>query len=143
MFGRSTLEIAHSLIQDRTTLHVVKLYNQDTETCRMHDVDKIGASGIGDLVRSKNKRPVNPFPEVQKLVSKIHNIVNFFSYGERWEKLLETWKNIHGGEIPTVRVALDLEPSEEKMHDREWDTATEVGVSLYLTKPIAKLVQTE
>jgi len=107
-FGRNTLEISHSLMQDRTALDVVKMYDQDVEAYSMHDVDKIGTSGIGDLVRSKNKKPINPFPEDQKLVSKMHNIAKYFSYGERWEKLVEVWINIHGVEIPTARLVLDL-----------------------------------
>jgi hypothetical protein len=42
----------------------------------MHDVDKVGVSEIGDLVLSKNKKPANPFPEGQTLVST--TLLNFF-----------------------------------------------------------------
>jgi len=34
-------------------------------------------------------------------------------------------------------------PANEKMSDREWDTAAELEACLYLTKPVSKLVQTE
>ncbi len=77
---------------------------------------------------------------------------------------------IDGFEFPMVRLSLDLnttpmvrysslysclrqnkllrmymtnKPVQDKLHDREWDTEAEVEVSLYLTKPISKLVQTE
>ena len=42
-----------------------------------------------------------------------------------------------------LRMHMTQKPANEKMNDREWDTAAELEACLYLTKPVSKLVQTE
>ena len=55
----------------------------DEEVCGMHDGDKIGQSVVGGLVRTRNKVPVNPFPEGQELMKKAHRLGTYFSYSTR------------------------------------------------------------
>ena len=55
----------------------------------MHDNDKVGSSAVGNLARTKNKRPVNPFPEGQVLLVKLWDLEKHFSYANR---LLELYK---------------------------------------------------
>lgn len=50
------------MIQDRAALSVATEFELDQEACDMHDISKISRSAIGDLVRTKNKQTVNPFP---------------------------------------------------------------------------------
>ena len=55
----------------------------DSNVCLMHDGDKVGKPAIGDLVRSKKGRVVNPFKEGQVLINRIHKLAVWFSYSSR------------------------------------------------------------
>ena len=62
--------------------------------CLMHDNDKLGQSGIGQLVRSRNKKEVNPFPEGQELIAKLRTVAKHFSYASRLDKLKAICKRV-------------------------------------------------
>ena len=79
---------------------------EETEVCGMHDGDKIGLSAVGDLVRTKNKAPVNPFPEGQKLMKKAHALAVHFSYNNRLKALFE-FGNIMPNQ-PMIKLQVDL-----------------------------------
>ena len=68
--------------------------------------DKIGRSAVGDLIRSKNKQPVNPFPEGQALMKIAHAMGVHFSYLNRHAKLLEFRKMIP--DQPVLKLKVDL-----------------------------------
>ena len=54
--------LAGSSVQDCAALSVAEELDLEPEKCTMHQGDKIGKSAIGELVRSKKKAIVNPFP---------------------------------------------------------------------------------
>ena len=47
----------------------------------MHTGYKVGSFSVGNLVRTKIKVAINPFPEVNNLISKAHKFLTHFSYG--------------------------------------------------------------
>ena len=55
----------------------------ETEPCGMHQGDKVGAAAIGQLVRSKQKKAINAFPEGVQLMQRCRNIAKHFSYGSK------------------------------------------------------------
>ena len=68
--------VAHSSIEDRAARFIAELFEHDKDdVCGMHDTDKIGKRAIGDLTRKKNGRVIDPFPEGQALVKKVHEQV--------------------------------------------------------------------
>ena len=86
--------IMGSMISDRAAKGVAGYYGIEEEVCLMHDGDKLGASAIGHLVRTKNKKEVNPFPQGKALlvsqfyssysVSSINSVsVKLYSVGTR------------------------------------------------------------
>ena len=131
----------------------------------------MSASGIGDLTRTKKKCPTNPFPEGQKLINKVHKLAAYFSYGDRWDKLVERGKKELPHDIPTARLRLDLNTTRvsarwnllyscirqhkllrlheatknpaEKMSDGDWESAAQVEACMFLSQPASKLTQTE
>ena len=65
--------------QDLAALSVAKeLGISKIEACDMHDGNKIGWSAIGELVRTKDKIPVNPFPKGVNIMEKISYLRNIF-----------------------------------------------------------------
>jgi hypothetical protein len=62
----------------------------DSNVCLMHDGDKVGKSAIGDLVRSKKGKVINPFKAGQELVNRIHKLAVWFSYSKRLSDLHAT-----------------------------------------------------
>lgn len=171
-YGRKTSVVAHSMMSDKAALSVAALFQFEKEACGMHQVDKVAASGIGDLVRRRKKQVMNPFPEGQALVIKVHSIAAHFSYGDRWEKLVEEGKMKMGKDkVPDSRLQLDLnttrvmarwsliyscvrqnkilklhlstKPDSERLKDAEWQSLAEVEAAMFLSQPASKLVQTE
>jgi hypothetical protein len=53
----------------------------------MHSSDKIARSMLALLLRSRNKTPVNPFPEGLELLNKARSMAKHFSYGSRHDEL--------------------------------------------------------
>ena len=63
----------------------------------MHLDDKLGKVAIADLLRSKNKVIVNPFPEGQAIVAIAHNTATHFHYGKRTSELHKFARMVPGG----------------------------------------------
>ena len=99
--------LAAMVISDRAARGVAAHLEVDEECCLMHDGDKLGSSAVGALVRSKNKKPVNPFPEGVALMKKAHDMGVYFSYGTRWSELMTMNKSI-GSHVPQIKIGLDL-----------------------------------
>lgn len=55
------------------------MHEVEGELCYMHGFDKIGASAVGELVRTKDGKPVNPFAEGKELMKVAQGIANHFS----------------------------------------------------------------
>jgi len=85
--GKKARDILARSRQDRKALGVASELDLDRDACMMHDNDKLAASACGDLVRSKNKKPVNAFPEGQQLLDIAHKGAVHFSYGNRADEL--------------------------------------------------------
>jgi hypothetical protein len=104
--GKPMSAIVANLMQDRAAKGVSRELGLDEEVCGMHDTDKLGRSATGQLVRSKSKMPVNPFPDGVKLMKKANDMGTFFSYGKRHDLLMDTGKVLRG--IPNVRIQVAL-----------------------------------
>ena len=63
--------MANAAIQDGAALGVARALGVEDNVCLMHDNDKVGSSAVGNLVRTKNKREINPFPEGQALLKNV------------------------------------------------------------------------
>eukprot|EP00966_Prymnesium_polylepis_P329799 7385481-Prymnesium_polylepis.2 len=72
---------------DRAAKGVSGFLELDEEVCDMHDGEKLARSATGMLVRTKDKVPVNPFPEGEKLMLNAKKIANDFTYSGRTEAL--------------------------------------------------------
>jgi hypothetical protein len=72
----------------------------------MHDGDKIGQSAVGGLVRTRNKTPINSFPEGQVLTKKAHALGTYFSYNKRHGKLISFRLQVK--DQPELRIQVDL-----------------------------------
>ena len=93
-------------IQDRAAKGVsTELGIEEQEVCNMHDGDKIGQSAVGALVRTKNKVPVNPFPEGKEVMTCAHDLAVHFSYSKRHSQLLEF--RAHIVSQPSIKLAVD------------------------------------
>lgn len=55
-------DICGCSVQDSAAKSIARHLDLEEETCDMHDTDKIGRSAIGELLRKKGERFVNPFP---------------------------------------------------------------------------------
>jgi hypothetical protein len=100
-------QVMASMISDLAAKGIAREFDQVGEWCDMHQGDKIGRSAIGDLVRSKNRVPVNPFPAGQALMKKCHSMAVYFSYGKRHTDLLKFTSNVPGG-LAQIKLKVDL-----------------------------------
>lgn len=107
-FGLSFASFFGSSIADRKAMGVASFFGHDEEPCLMHDGDKPGASAIGALVRSKAKKPINPFPEGAALMHNMHKMGTHFSYSNRWSELIAVGQSVYGDQVPSIRIAVDL-----------------------------------
>ena len=96
-----------AMISDLAAKGIAQEFVQVGEWCDMHQGDKIGRSTVGDLVRSRNKVPVNPFPTGQALMKKCHSMAVYFSYGRRHLELLKFTDNVPGG-LAQIKLKVDL-----------------------------------
>ena len=124
----------------------------------------------GDLLRSKDKKVVNPFPEGQEIMSKFQAMAVFFSYGTRLKTLHGLGENIPGS-IPkihfqtglcTTRVSArrnmiqsclrqnkalmlygTIHKPEWLLTPTQWRTGTEILALLAISADVATLSQTE
>ena len=63
--------IVASSIQYCAALNVATELDLDPDKCAMHQGDKIGKSAIGELLRTRNRVQLNPFPAGVDLVSNL------------------------------------------------------------------------
>ena len=73
----------------------------------LHQADKVARSAIGDLVRTRNKIPVNPFEACQALLKKMRENATYFSYATR---LKDSWAldSVISGGVAHVRFKTDF-----------------------------------
>ena len=64
-----------------------KLDLDEREAFDRHDEDKLGKASTKDLIRSKNKRVVNPLPSGLALMNLATEVAKYFSYGTRINNL--------------------------------------------------------
>ena len=82
------LVIFYSMISDLAALKVAtELLIKDIQKCKLHQGGKVGSSGMGLLVKSKNNVVLNPFPAGVALYKKMHKLACEFSYGDRAQEL--------------------------------------------------------
>jgi hypothetical protein len=55
---------------------------------------QVGSSAIGNLVRTRNKVPINPFPEGQALLKKLRDLAKHFSYAKRLSELYKICQEV-------------------------------------------------
>jgi hypothetical protein len=158
-----------SVIQDRAAKGVSSHLGLDEEVCGMHDGDKIGQSAVGGLVRTKNKTPINPFPEGQALIKKAHALGTHFSYSNRHNTLMSFRLQVK--DQPEIRIKVDLNTTRvaaqhnllhselqlnrllrlymsvhsdtPQMTDAEWDSIAEIEGVLNISKDLTTLMQYE
>jgi len=105
--GYALTDLVGNAISDRAAKGVQGTLGLEEEVCMMHDADKLGASAIGSLVRSRQKQIVNPFPEGQRIYKLAHKMGVHFSYGERQAKLYACADGINVAQ-PKIKIKLDL-----------------------------------
>ena len=142
----------------------------EEEVCKMHDGDKVGRSAIGELVRTRNRMPVNPFPEGAQLMAKAQDMATYFSYSTRHTELLNSANlcngptlklqpALNGTRVAAKHTLLDSEvrmsgplqvfansqrPSPTwKMSEDEWSMLTEFEAVLDITRQTTTLAQYE
>ena len=100
-------EVTHSTIQDCAALGVATELGHDRDPCEMHQDDKPNRAGFGYLTRSKNGVVINPFPECQDLLSRLHKLGVHFSFSTRFGKMILM---LASADIrsPKIRIAVDL-----------------------------------
>ena len=98
-----------SAISDRAAKGVAGELGLVEEVCAMHDGDKLGQSATGALVRSKNKRSVNPFPEGVKLMANARKMGTDFTWDTWHEKLWALGEQQAGADaVPHIKIKVDL-----------------------------------
>ena len=76
------------------------------EGCDMHDIDKVGASALGVLLRSKNGAVVNPFVGGKAILEHVHDVGVHFSRAQTRQQLLMDAANTV--QAPNIRIKVDL-----------------------------------
>ena len=100
-------EVMHSTIQDCAALGVATELGHDRDPCEMHQDDKPNRAGFGYLTRSKNGVVINPFPECQDLLSRLHKLGVHFSFSTRFDTMI-LMLDTAGVRSPRIRIAVDL-----------------------------------
>ena len=106
--GFSYSEVSHSTIQDVAALGVATELGHDRDGCEMHQDDKIARRAVADLTRSKDGVVLDPFPECQALLKRLHKLGVHFSFSTRFEKMILMLKSHPALRSPTIRIAVDL-----------------------------------
>ncbi|KAK3246720.1 hypothetical protein CYMTET_43755 [Cymbomonas tetramitiformis] len=71
----------------------------------MHDGDKLGRSAVGALVRTKQKKPVNPFKAGQDVMAQAHKLGVYFNYSTRHANLMSFGVVVKN--VAPLRIAVD------------------------------------
>lgn len=77
----------------------------------MHNLDKLGQSASGHLLRRRGGATVNPFPEGVALFTNALSLAKHFSYGGKAEEL----KRIAGNMVPVRDRTVPLTPRRAPM----------------------------
>ena len=93
------------LTQDKAGAAVAKAMEYEVDHCDMHQVSKISQSAVGVLVRKKDLKPVNPFPEGALVMKVAHDMGKYFSYSTRHSDLVDCCK---AAGAAAIRVKLDV-----------------------------------
>ena len=93
MTGLKFTSLIASTIQDGAAGGVadhLALCMPDQETCNMHSASKIGAAAIGQLVRSRKKKVIDPFLAGKELSSRVLGVAKVFSWPKNKDSLNST-----------------------------------------------------
>ena len=101
-------DIFGSAISDRAAKGVSTQLGLEEEICGMHDGDKLGQSAVGALVRKKDKKVINAFPEGQRVMKAAHKMGAHFTYGTRYETLWRIGDASAPGLIPHTKIQVSL-----------------------------------
>ena len=159
-----------SSVQDCATLSVAEELDLEPEKCTMHQGDKIGKSAIGELVRSKNKVIVNPFPHGLNLLKMLRDQARHFSAVHtnrvKYDKFLEENPHLPGSSIQVdlndtrmssvhglIRSSLRIKRTLTRyfatydipvyLNNEDWEFAREVEGVLNISKDLVTLSQNE
>jgi hypothetical protein len=102
--GLQREQVLASVIQDRAAKGVAGELDLEEEVCGMHDGDKLGQAAVGALVRTRMKKPVNPFPAGQALMLKAHKMGTHFSYSNRQDNLMAIGATIKNVPVCKIQV---------------------------------------
>ena len=100
-------KVCGSGVQDKAALKTAQLLGLEKESCDMHDGDKIGKSAIGELVRSRNRIPVNPFNEGKDLVKKFQDQAKHFHSTPANQMKLDNLLD-RNKDLPNAKIQRDL-----------------------------------
>lgn len=79
LLGGSLDDAVTAVVQDAAAESTSRMLNvANIQTCHMHAADKVGMSAVGNLVRRRNRQPVNAFPGGQKLLKMAHQTCKHF-----------------------------------------------------------------
>ena len=78
---------------------------EEVEVCEMHDTDKLGRAATGALVRTRMKKPINPFTEGVEYVNRAHKMGTWFGYSTRQPDLESVCKSL--GDAPIIRIQVE------------------------------------
>ena len=96
--GYSLKTIMAGMRSDRAATGVARQLGLEVEGCLMHDVDKLGQSLVGSLLRRDMTKPIgrnghrpyaNPFPEGIMLMKKAKSMGHYYSFGSRFSALMK------------------------------------------------------
>ena len=100
-------DVFGSVISDRAAKGVGNHLDVDeVEVCLMHDGDKVGASAIGLLTRSKNSRIVNPFRKGEVMVENARKMSSSLTMSHNYEAFWE-FANDTVKEVPRIVIKVD------------------------------------
>ena len=104
VFGVLYETVAHSTISDVAAAGVAKLFHEYAQLCEMHIGDKLPRAMVGDLVRTQNKVPINPFDACQRLLGILQAIATYFSYSTRHETMIKMADILEEGSTALIRI---------------------------------------
>ena len=79
--------VVGSLVADGAAQGANAALGYEKHICLLHEPNRIGESAIGALVRTKNKKPQNPFPEAQLIIKKAMAVAKVFRWNSRQAEL--------------------------------------------------------
>ena len=104
IFGLAYSVFAHSTMSDVSAAGVAKLFHEYAQLYEMHIGDKLPRAMVGDLVRTRDKVPINPFAVCQALLSILQSIATFFSYSTRHGTIIKMADMLEEGATALIRI---------------------------------------